>query len=194
MKIVIKKFVRFCIYIYCKVVYRAKAEGLENIPKDEPVILCGNHRSFLDAPLVLATTKNDNIRFVAKEEIKKMFIVKLLGSLYNAIYVKRDEKDITALKDTLKALKNNETVLIFPEGTRKGTSKGEEVKDGAAFFTMKSGVKVLPFGISGGEKLFKQVKIKYGKPIDFSEHKDYKNKEEVKKVTNEIMKHIFELT
>ena len=160
MKKIMKIIVRSCIYIYCKIVYRAKVEGLENIPKNEPVIFCGNHRSFLDAPLVLVTTKNDALRFVAKEELKKLFIIKLLGKLYNAIYVKRDEKDIGALKDTLKALKNNESVLIFPEGTRNGVAKGEEVKNGAAFFAMKSNVKVLPFGISGGEKPFKQVKIK----------------------------------
>ena len=75
-----------------------------------------------------------------------------------------------------------------------GCNKGEEVKDGAAFFTIKSGIKVLPFRISGGEKIFQKVKIKYGKPIDFSMYTDCKDKEAIKEVTNKIMDSIFELT
>ena len=42
--------VKGAIYIYCKVVYRVKVVGKENIPKKGPVIICGNHRSFLDPP------------------------------------------------------------------------------------------------------------------------------------------------
>lgn len=189
-----KKIIRNFIYIFCKIVYRAETEGLENIPKDEPVIFCGNHRSLLDAPLMLATSKKDNARFMAKEDLKKVPLLALLGYIYNAIYVKRDEKDVTALKETLKALKNKESIVIFPEGTRNGIAKGEEVKGGAAFFAIKSGTKVLPFGISGGEKPFKKVKIKYGKPLDFSNYTNCKDKEAINEVTNKIMDSIFELT
>jgi len=191
---VAKKIIRICISIFCKLVYRAEAEGLKNIPKDEPVIFCGNHLSLLDAPLMLATSKQEEAVFIAKEELNKLFIIRLLAKVYSVIYVKRDEKDITALKETLKALKNKKSIVIFPEGTRKGLKKGEEVKDGAAFFTIKSGVKVLPFGISGGEKPFKKVEIKYGKPIDFSTYTDCKDKEAIKEVTNTIMERILELT
>ena len=45
---------------------------------------------------------------------------------------------------------------MFPEGTRKGLEKGEKVKEWAAFFAVKTGVKVVPVGISGGEKPFKK--------------------------------------
>jgi len=189
-----KKIIRISIYIFCKIVYRAEVEGLENIPKDEPVIFCGNHKSLLDAPLMLATSKEEDAVFIAKEELKKVFIIRLVAKVYTAIFVKRDEKDVVALKDILKSLKNKKSIVIFPEGTRNGIAKGEEVKDGAAFFTIKSGVKVLPFGISGGEKPFKKVKIKYGKPIDFTKYTDCRDKEAIKEVTSKIMDSIFELT
>ena len=47
--------VKGAIYIYCKVVYRVKVVGKENIPKKGPIIICGNHRSFLDPPLIEVT-------------------------------------------------------------------------------------------------------------------------------------------
>ena len=58
------------IYIYCKVVYRMKIVGKDNIPKEGPIIVCGNHRSFLDPPLVEATCGR-YARFLAKEELTK---------------------------------------------------------------------------------------------------------------------------
>ena len=52
-KIIARFIVRSAIYIYCKIVYRMKIVGKNNIPKDEPLIICGNHRSFLDPPLIV---------------------------------------------------------------------------------------------------------------------------------------------
>ena len=44
-KAVVKWIVRGAIYIWFKVVYRVQINGLENIPKEGPLIFCGNHRS-----------------------------------------------------------------------------------------------------------------------------------------------------
>lgn len=115
------------------------------------------------------------------------------GIIFDAIYVKRDAKDIGSIKEVLKGLKNGDCIALFPEGTRNGLEKGEKVKDGAAFFTVKSGVKVIPCGISGGMKKWEQVIIKYGKPLDFSEFTNTKNKEELEIVTNTIMEEITKL-
>ena len=64
------------------------------------------------------------------------------------------------------------------------------MKDGAAFFAIKSGVKVVPVGISGEIKPFHKLTVTYGKPLDFSMYKDPKNKEEIEIVTNKIMEEI----
>ena len=71
--------------------------------------------------------------------------------------------------------------------------KGEKVKDGAAFFAVRTGAKVIPVGISGGEKPFKQMTIRYGKPMDFSD-RDKNDKEELDKITEEIMEEIIKLS
>lgn len=190
MKKVIRVIVRTAIRIYFAIVYRVKVIGTENIPKDksEPLIYCGNHRTYADPPLIVVTAKR-HVRFLAKEELRKNPFFAFLGVVFDGIYVKRDSKDVTALKTTLKALKNGESIALFPEGTRNGIEKGQKVKDGAAFMAVKSGAKVIPVGISGGEKPFKKMTIKYGEPLDYSN----RSKDELEEITQEIMDKIIEL-
>ena len=193
-KKVIRVIVRTAIFIYCKIVYRAEIIGKENVPKKGPLIFCGNHRSYLDPPLIVVTA-GVHVRFMAKEELSKNHFLAFLGIIFDAIYVKRDEKDISAIKTTLKGLKKGDNIALFPEGTRNGMAKGEKVKDGAAFFAARTGAKVIPVGISGGEKPFKKVTIKYGKPLDFSKYNENnKEKDVLDKMTEDIMEAIKNLT
>ena len=193
-KRILRVIVRTAIYLYCKVVYRLKVIGKENIPKEGPVIYCGNHRSYLDPPLIVVTAGR-HVRFMANEELTKNKFLKFLGYVFDAIYVKRDNKEIAALKTTLKALKNKESIAMFPEGTRNGLEKGESVKEGVAFFVLQTGAKVQPVGIVGGEKPFKKVYVNYGKPLDYSDRVTKKpSKEELEQVSKEIMDNIIMLT
>ena len=189
-KKIIRIIVRSVIRVYFIVVYRVRVLGRENLPKDkkEPLIFCGNHRTYNDPPLIVVTAKR-HVRFLAKEELKKNPLFAFLGVVFGGIYVKRDSKDVSALKTTLKALKNGESIALFPEGTRNGIEKGEKAKDGAAFFAVRTGAKVIPVGIKGGEKPFKKMTIKYGKPMDFSN----RSKDELDEITDEIMNKIIEL-
>lgn len=187
-----RAIVKGAIWIYCKIVYRFEVIGKENIPKDGAVIICANHRSFLDPPLIEITTGRYT-RFLAKEELTENKFLALLGYVFDAILVKRDSKEVKALKESLQTLKNGDCLALFPEGTRNGLEKGEKVKDGAAFFAVRSGAPVIPCGIKGGEKGNKKVTVTYGKPLDFSEYKGSKDKEVLDKVTEEIMGNILEL-
>ena len=98
-----KAFVKGVIFSYCKLIYRVKVIGKENIPKKGAVIFCGNHRTYLDPQIIVATAGRD-MRFLAKEELAQNPFFKLLGNLFSAILVKRDEKDLTAVKESLKYL------------------------------------------------------------------------------------------
>ena len=191
LKQIARIIVRSAIRLYFVVVHRVKIEGRENIPTDkkQPLIYCGNHRTYADPPLIVVTAKR-HVRFLAKEELRKNPFFAFLGLVFDGIYVKRDAKDVAALKTTLKALKDGESIALFPEGTRNGMEKGEKAKDGAAFFAVRTGAKVIPVGISGGEKPFGKMTIRYGAPLDFSN----RSKDELDQVTDEIMKKIVELT
>ena len=99
------------------------------------------------------------------------------------------------MKRIIKGLKNGDLLGIFPEGTRKGMEKNLKAKNGAAFFALKGGVKVIPLGIQGSFKPFTKVYLNYGKPLDFSKYYGKeKDKEVLDIVTKEIMDNIVMLT
>ena len=194
LKAIMRAIVRAAIFIYCKIVYRVKIIGKGNIPKKGAIIFCGNHRSYLDAPLMVATAGR-HMYFMGKEELRKVPIFRFLGAVFGVIFVKRDAKDITSLKISLKHLKNGECIALFPEGTRNGMEKGEKVKNGVAYFALNSDAQIIPVGIKGGGKPFKKVYITYGKPMEFEEEKKNKrDKDVMEKVTDTIMGEIIELS
>ena len=69
-KAICRGIVKGAIIAYCKIVYRMKVVGKENIPQKGPIIICGNHRIFLDPPLIEVTCGRYS-RFLAKEELTK---------------------------------------------------------------------------------------------------------------------------
>jgi 1-acyl-sn-glycerol-3-phosphate acyltransferase len=188
-----RSVVKAVLYAWFKIYNRVEVRGLENIPKDGPLIFCGNHKTFSDPPLIEVTATRE-MRFLAKEELYKNKFLAFLGWVFESIPVKRDDKDVSAIKTSLKILKEGNCVALFPEGTRNGLAKGEKVKDGVAFFAVRSGAKVVPCGIKGGDKGHRKMVITYGKPLDYSEYKGCKDKETMEKITEEIMNSIIELT
>ena len=188
----LKKFVLAVIYVYYVIVHRIKVIGRENIPMDGALIFCGNHRSFLDPPLIKVTAKRETF-FLAKASLYKNPLLAFLGWVFEVIPVKKEDgNDVNAIKASLKHLKNGECIALFPEGTRNGLAKGEKVKDGAAFFAVRTGAKVVPIGISGTMKPFCKLTIKYGKPLDYSDY-DKNDQEGLEKITNDIMENILVL-
>ena len=187
-KAISRAIVTNAIRLYCKIVYRYQVIGKENIPKEGALLFCGNHTSYLDGPLIIITSPR-TMRFMAKQELKGNLLFRYLCYAYNAIYVKRDSKDIGPLKEALKELKNGGCIGIFPEGTRNGLDKNDgKMKNGAAYMSLKTGAKVVPLGIRGEAKPFHKVTIEYGKPIDFSKLLEGKNAKDVEEDATEILK------
>ncbi len=180
LKTITKSFIKGVVFVYCKIVYRFKVIGKENIPKEGALIFCGNHRTYFDPVLIIMTAGRD-MRFIAKEELTKNPLFYTLGLLYDVIFVKRNEKDITAIKESMKTLKAKGCIGIFPEGTRNGMEKNDgRVKNGAAYLALKTGAQIIPIGIQGLAKPFTKNTIIYGKPLDMNQYSH------VKKIDEEI--------
>ena len=187
-----KAIIRTAIFGYCKLIYRLKIVGKENIPAEGAIIFCGNHRTYLDPQIIVATAGRD-MRFLAKEELAENPFFRLLGNLFSAILVKRDEKDLTAVKESLKTLKAGGCIGLFPEGTRNGLEKNDgQLKNGASYLAIKTGAKIVPIGIIGTAKPFSKNAVIYGKPLDFSEYKTL-GKEGEEKATEILKEQIVEL-
>lgn len=191
-KKVIRKITKgFLAGIY-HIVYRVKIVGLENLPKNGGYIICGNHINTLDAAAIVLLSKN-KIRFIGKHDLFRFGILRWLAHLFDIIPIKRNSQDMEAMKRCLKALKNNEILGIFPEGTRKGLDKHVKLKSGATFMAMRAGVPIVPVGIQGTFKPFTKVVLNYGKPMTF-ENYNIQNKEDLENATKAVMDNIIMLT
>ena len=189
-----RKIVKAIFRFFMRIFFRIKIIWKENIPAEGACIICPNHKSYFDPPLVVAFNKR-HINMIAKKELYQNHLIAWLGKTFNVFPVERNGKDIEAVKHSLKILKNGEILGIFPEGTRNGMEKGIKVKNGAVLIAIKSGAPIIPVGIKGDYKLFSKVVITYGEPIYYDKSKiNSQNKEEIDKLTQELMDRIVSLT
>lgn len=194
---VLKKICQIIIKTICfiaaKIVYRVKIEGIENVPKNSACIICGNHVHALDAPALIASTSR-KIRFMAKQELWKSLGFKFMAWIFEVFPVARGQKDTEAIKTSMKILKSNEILGMYPEGTRNGIERGIKPKNGAVNLAIRMNVPIIPFGVSGSFKPFTKVVYRFGEPMNFSNYKDdAKNKEIVDGLTSEVMSRVIEL-
>ena len=190
----IRTIVAKLIQIFCIIVFRVKKVGEENIAKEGAYIVCANHRSNWDPPILVASTKR-KMYVMAKEELFKNNFIRWFAKKCCVFPVKRGKMDLDSMKFSLKVLKEGQILMIFPEGTRNGMEKNGKAQNGAAFMALRTGVPVIPVGIQGEMKPFHKVTLRYGKPLDFSEYKSNKPEKEVlDKVSKEIMDNIIMLT
>ena len=160
-----------------KPIYRMEVIGKENFPKDGGVLLCSNHISNFDPPIVGITAPRP-IHFMAKDEL---FSVPVLGKILphvNAFPVKRGMSDREALRKGLAILKEGKVLGLFPEGTRSKTGELGKGLAGAGFFALRTDAQIVPCAVVGPYKAFNKLKVVYGKPIDMSQIKEQKGSAE----------------
>ncbi len=173
--------------LYFNLFYKIEILGKENIPEHGGVLLCSNHHSNLDPPLIGSSSSRE-LSFMAKKEL---FDVPVFGPIIkrcNAFPIKRGGSDRQAIKLALSLLKDNRTLLMFPEGSRNKSGELAAGLSGAGFFSLKTDAAVIPCAIIGSYKLFHKMRIVFGPPIDFTELKDRKAKP--LEASQLIMKHI----
>ncbi|MED4581435.1 lysophospholipid acyltransferase family protein [Brevibacillus choshinensis] len=179
--------------IIFSLVFRWQVIGREHIPKEGPVILCANHISLWDPPL-LGSGIERMVNFMAKEELFRIPVIGFLITKFGAFPVKRGAGDRAAIRTTLKLLEEGKIFGIFPEGTRSKTGEVGEGMPGVAMFALKSQALVIPVAIIGPYRLFRPIKIVYGEPIDLTRLREAKSSADTLKETSDlIMDHIRKL-
>lgn len=178
-----------------RIVFRLKVVGVENVPKDEGIILCCNHTSMTDIAFLVVTCRRQ-IYFMGKEEL---FHNKILGAFFKAMggfAVKRGSGGGEAIETGVNIIKDNKVMGIFPEGTRSKDGIPKNAKSGIAVIVSKTGAPVVPVSVyrEGKLRLFCKATIRYGKPIPAQElaMKD-DSRAELKRVAELIMSKIVKL-
>lgn len=164
---------KFFYMIRLKLVYRLKVEGLENVPKDNAYIVCPNHLSTLDPPLVAAVLPR-RVSFMAKKELFDIRFLRWWIDWLGAFAVNRESLSPSTIKTVMNIKKSKWVFGIFPQGTRGEVGVIENISKGFAGLAKITKCAVLPVGLIGTNEVKRipfsgQIIVKIGKPIPYSD-------------------------
>lgn len=184
-----RTFATFYFYTF----YNMKIIGSGELPEKGSFIICSNHINLLD-PVVIAICFHRKVHFMAKKSLFKnkfiAFVIKRLG----AFPVDRASVGLSTFKYAMALLKSGKVMGIFSQGTRMSSVDEESAKAGVSLFAVKSESKVVPVGIKSSFKLFSDVTVNIGKPMEFSGDGKKITKEQLEDITKEIMMKIKDLS
>lgn len=144
-------FVRGILVAFCRVFWRQSFEGLENVPREGPFVLAPVHRSNADTPLVAGVTRR-RLRYMGKEEVWKYALVGRVLTALGGFPVRRGTVDRDAFRRCVAVIESGEPLVIFPEGTRREGPRVEDLSDGAAYISLRTGAPIVPVGIGGSSR------------------------------------------
>ena len=158
-------------------VSRVRVSGLEHVPRSGPLIVVANHLSNADPPLVvgwLTPALGRRMHILAKQAL----FVGPLGAFLRSqgvTPVRAGGSDMEAFRVARAVLGRGDVLCVFPEGTRSHDGRLGEPKPGVAMLATRSGVPVLPVGISGSDRflgrgqrlprLGSRIAVRVGRPF-----------------------------
>lgn len=159
---IVRPIVKGLVYL----LFRPEVVGKENIPKEGPYVLAGNHTKWLDPVMLVGVSGANQVHFLAKEEMWHSLGGWIIVKAMSCIPVNRKIHDKDALNSAYEYLNNGRCIGIFPEGT---INKTDDIvmpfKIGAVKMCSETGAPLVPFVITGKYKWFgKGIKIEYLKP------------------------------
>ena len=145
------------------------------LPKSDRYIVAANHCSNLD-PLFVGINFPKQLKYLAKEELFHNFFFSKIIRILGAVPILQEDRNAAAaaLKSFLNLLKEGNSVILFPEGSRSPDGKLKPLEGGAALISIKSGVPIIPAFVTGtfeampsGAKWVKPKKVSlfFGKAI-----------------------------
>lgn len=137
------------------------------VPKEGPIILCGNHMHVLDqcGPLFEIPRV---VHYMAKKEyfdsIKTRWFFKMVGCI--SVDRQNHEEAKKAKEEAIEILKKGGAVGIFPEGTRNKTDAFLlPFKFGAVSMAQKADATIVPFAVTGEYKKDGNLMVRFGEPF-----------------------------
>lgn len=139
---------------------RVDVKGQERIP---PVtcIFAANHTSSADAPAVVGAIPR-RIAILLKKSLFRYPIVGQAFSLAHFVPVDRFDRDsaIHSLEKATQALRDGQSFLIYPEGTRSPDGRLQEFKKGTSVMAIKAGVQIVPVACSNAHRVMQKRSLK----------------------------------
>jgi 1-acyl-sn-glycerol-3-phosphate acyltransferase len=146
---------------------RLKAYGAERIPREGGAVLAMNHFSYID-PAAFGTACPRRIVYAAKIEAHRIPGLGQLIRSHGTLSIRRGESDREALRRMREAVRNNELLGMFVEGTRQRSGVPGEAKPGAAMVAIQEGVPIVPAAVHGSLEWnwnLRPVSVAFGEPM-----------------------------
>ncbi|MFC9437115.1 lysophospholipid acyltransferase family protein [Nocardia sp. NPDC057030] len=162
--------------------------GRAVVPKTGPVIVASNHISMLDAVFLWGALRRRAIA-IAMAELWSWpvagWLVRRLGQI--PVLRRNSESGRSALTQAEQILRHNGVLLIYPEGRLVAPGEHEPYKPGVAKLAMTTGVRIIPVGTTGTDRVLpmrrtrgtgpafdrhQRVTIHFGAPIDPADFDD----------------------
>jgi 1-acyl-sn-glycerol-3-phosphate acyltransferase len=158
---------------------RIVVEGKENIQRDRAAVYAVNHTSNVEPPIVFDVLHEifPRLRIVYKAELRKLPVLVRAFDLAGFVPLQRGnpEQSLPAIDRAAEALREGNSFLIFPEGTR---SRGGELlpfKKGGFILAVKGQSPVVPIAVSGARNAMRKgspliypvtVRVRIGPPVE----------------------------
>lgn len=203
----IRGYIKLGMFFYFK---KIQVFNVENVPKDQAVLILCNHQNALLDALLIATKCDRSVHFLTRASVfKKSFVDKLLRSLQLLpVYRIRDgwsniSKNNSIFTTCAELLQKDEAVVIFPEGSHNLKRTVRPFSKGftrIVFETLQSypdtNLKLLPVGLNyiKPKEFGDSVSIYFGDTINAKQYALNYDNGNINKLKQDVHNEICKLT
>lgn len=158
---------------------RIRVEGASNIQRGRAAVYAVNHASNVEPPIVFDVLSPlfPTLRIVYKAELRKLPVLVRAFDLAGFVPLQRGnpEQSLPAIERAGEALREGNSFLIFPEGTRSRTGELLPFKKGGFIMAIKGQAPIVPIAISGARDAMRKgslvirpvdVRVRIGEPVE----------------------------
>ena len=183
--------VRAAMFLYHPVF---RVYGRENVPKEGRLLICPNHSGMADPIWIILALRLGHIpRIMAKKELMKVPLLGWLVQKLGAFGVDRGGNDVSAIKTGLRCLKDEQQLLIFPEGSRVRAGKKVEPKRGVMLLAHRTDTPILPVYLTSKRYPFSPLKCVIGEPFKPDYDCDKPTDQQLEDEVHRLMAQIYEM-
>jgi long-chain acyl-CoA synthetase len=163
--------------LFAKDVFHLQVTGIGKLPAKSPFILCANHQSYLDAPVLTAAMPWRIFRdlfYVGDSEKFGSGPARTVARFLRLIPVDPDANLVPAMQAGAYGLRHGKILVLYPEGERSIDGTPKSFKKGAAILAHHMNVPIVPIAQDGffeawprdrNFQRFAPLRIKIGDPI-----------------------------